>query len=65
MRKMERFIQQKQNDFNKLQEELDKAKTDIDKAEWDKGRTEKLFKLENQLKQKEGDCDILLTIIQT
>ena len=57
MRKIQHFIQQKQNDLNKLQEEFDRAgrdmesaKKDIDKAEWDKRMIGKLLKVEDKLK---------------
>ncbi|KAL9100241.1 MAG: hypothetical protein Q9163_004360 [Psora crenata] len=65
MRKIQHFIKQRQNDFNNLQEESDRAKRDIDKAECDKRMMEQLLKVENELTQKEEECDILVTVVQT
>ena len=65
MRKIQHFIQQRQNDFKNLQEESDRAKRDIDKAECDKRMMEQLLKVENELTQKEEECDILVTVVQT
>ena len=72
MRRIQHFLQERRNDFNKLQDEvdrakrdLDRAKRDLDKGEWDKRMVEKLLKVENKLKEKEEECDILVTRTQT
>ena len=77
LRSKQHFMQERQKDFVKLQEEfnklqeefnrskreMDRVKGDIEKAEGDKGMLETLLTSENKLKQKEDQCDSLITMV--